>query len=52
MIISVMGSTNPTNLEHVKLAEEVGRELAKLVMSACGGLSGIMCLMNINERQS
>ncbi len=25
---------------------------AKLVMSACGGLRGIMCLMIINERQS
>ena len=52
MIISVKGNSNPTNPEHVKLAEEVGRELANLVMSACGGLSGIMCLMIINERQS
>ena len=43
MIISVIGSSNPTNPEHVKLAEEVGRELAKRgVMVACGGLSGIM----------
>ena len=43
MIISVIGSSNPTNQEHVQLAEEVGRELAKRGVSlVCGGLSGIM----------
>ena len=43
MIISVIGSSNPTTREHVELAEEVGRELARRdVMVVCGGLSGIM----------
>ena len=43
MIISVIGSSNPTTREHVDLAEEVGRELARRdVMVVCGGLSGIM----------
>ena len=43
MIISVIGSSKPTNQEHVRLAEEVGRELAKRgVMLACGGLTGLM----------
>ena len=43
MIISVIGGSNPTNPEHVRLAEEVGRELAKRGISlVCGGLSGIM----------
>ncbi len=43
MIISVIGSSNPTNPEHVQLAEDVGRELAKRGVSmVCGGLTGIM----------
>ena len=43
MIISVIGSSNPATREHVELAEEVGRELARRdVMVVCGGLSGIM----------
>ena len=43
MIISVIGGSSPTNPEHVRLAEEVGRELAKRGVSlVCGGLSGIM----------
>jgi uncharacterized protein (TIGR00725 family) len=43
MIIAVIGSSNPTTREHVELAEEVGRELArKNIMLVCGGLSGIM----------
>ena len=43
MIISVIGGSNPTNPEHVRLAEEVGRELATRGVSlVCGGLSGIM----------
>ena len=43
MIISVIGSSNPPNQEHVDLAEAVGRELAKRgIMLVCGGLSGIM----------
>ena len=43
MIISVIGSSNPTTREHVELAEEVGRELARRdIMVVCGGLSGIM----------
>lgn len=43
MIISVIGSSSPSNQEHVDLAEAVGRELAgRGVMVACGGLSGIM----------
>jgi uncharacterized protein (TIGR00725 family) len=42
MIISVIGSSS-AKPEHVALAEEVGRELAKRnVMVACGGLSGVM----------
>ena len=43
MIISVIGSSNPSTREHVELAEEVGRELARRdIMVVCGGLSGIM----------
>ncbi len=43
MIIAVIGGSSPTNPEHVRLAEEVGRELAKRGVSlVCGGLSGIM----------
>ena len=43
MIISVIGSSNPPGQEHLGLAEEVGRELAKRgAMVACGGLSGVM----------
>lgn len=42
MIISVVGSSN-AKPEHLALAEEVGKELAKRgVMVACGGLSGVM----------
>ena len=43
MIISVIGSSNPSTREHVDMAEEVGRELARRdIMVVCGGLSGIM----------
>ena len=43
MIIAVIGSSNPTTKEHLQLAEEVGRELAKRgVKLVCGGLSGVM----------
>ena len=43
MIISVIGSSNPTTKEHVELAEAVGRELARRGATvACGGLTGIM----------
>lgn len=43
MIIAVIGGSSPTNHEHVRLAEEVGRELAARGVSlVCGGLSGIM----------
>ena len=43
MIVSVIGSSNPTTNEHVELAEAVGRELANRgVTVACGGLTGIM----------
>ena len=43
MIIAVIGGSSPTNPEHVRLAEEVGRELANRGVSlVCGGLSGIM----------
>ena len=43
MIISVIGSSNPATREHVDMAEEVGRELARRdIMVVCGGLSGIM----------
>ena len=43
MIISVIGSSNPTTQEHLDLAEGVGRELARRdIMVVCGGLSGIM----------
>ena len=42
MIISVIGSSN-AKPEHLALAEEVGRELAKRkAMVACGGLTGVM----------
>ena len=45
MIISVIGSSNPATREHVDLAEEVGRELARRdVMVVCGGLSGVGAL--------
>ena len=43
MIIAVIGGSSPTNLEHLRVAEEVGRELAiRGVGLVCGGLSGIM----------
>ena len=43
MIIAVIGSSNPVSTEHVDLAEQVGRELAKRgVKVVCGGLTGIM----------
>ena len=43
MIFSVIGSSNPATREHVDMAEEVGRELARRdIMVVCGGLSGIM----------
>ena len=43
MIIAVIGSSNPVSTEHVELAEQVGRELAKRgVKVVCGGLTGIM----------
>ena len=43
MIISVIGSSNPPDQEHLDLAEEVGRELARRgVMVVCGGLAGVM----------
>jgi uncharacterized protein (TIGR00725 family) len=42
MIISVIGGSKATP-EHLALAEEVGRELARReVMVACGGLTGVM----------
>jgi uncharacterized protein (TIGR00725 family) len=42
MIISVIGSSN-AKPEHLDLAEEVGRELAKRkAIVACGGLTGVM----------
>ena len=43
MIIAVIGGSSPTNPDHVRLAEEVGRELAtRGIGLVCGGLSGIM----------
>ena len=43
MIIAVIGSSRPATTEHVELAEEVGRELAKRgIKVVCGGLTGIM----------
>ena len=43
MIIAVIGGSSPTNPGHIRLAEEVGRELANRgVGLVCGGLSGIM----------
>ena len=43
MIIAVIGSSRPATTEHVELAEQVGRELAKRdVKVVCGGLTGIM----------
>ena len=43
MIIAVIGGSSPTNPDHIRLAEEVGRELANRgVGLVCGGLSGIM----------
>ena len=43
MIIAVIGSSNPAFAEHVDLAEQVGRELARRGATVvCGGLSGIM----------
>jgi hypothetical protein len=43
MIIAVIGGSSPTNPDHIRLAEEVGRELANRGVSlVCGGLSGIM----------
>ena len=42
MIISVIGGSS-AKPEHLALAEEVGRELAKRgIMVACGGLTGVM----------
>lgn len=42
MIISVIGSSN-AKPEHLVLAEEVGKELAKRnIYVACGGLTGVM----------
>ena len=42
MIISVIGSS-AAKPEHLALAEELGRELARRgVMVACGGLTGVM----------
>ena len=42
MIISVIGSST-AKPEHVVLAEEVGKELARRgVMVACGGMTGVM----------
>ena len=43
MIIAVIGSSRPATTEHVELAEEVGRELAKRgIKVVCGGLTGVM----------
>ena len=43
MIIAVIGSSNPAFDEHLDLAEQVGRELARRGATVvCGGLSGIM----------
>ncbi len=43
MIISVIGSSNPPDQEHLDLAEEVGRELARRgITVVCGGLAGVM----------
>ena len=42
MIISVIGSSS-AKAEHLELAEEVGRELARRnIMVACGGMTGVM----------
>jgi hypothetical protein len=42
MIIAVIGNST-AKPEHIKLAEEVGRELAKRsIIVVCGGLSGVM----------
>ena len=43
MIIAVIGGSSPTNPDHIRLGEEVGRGLANRgVGLVCGGLSGIM----------
>lgn len=43
MIIAVIGSSRPATTEHVELAEQVGRELAKRgIQVVCGGLTGVM----------
>ncbi|PKB78629.1 MAG: TIGR00725 family protein [SAR202 cluster bacterium Io17-Chloro-G9] len=43
MIIAVIGSSRPATTEHVELAEQVGRELAKRgIQLVCGGLTGVM----------
>lgn len=43
LIIAVIGSSRPVSTEHVELAEQVGRELAKRgITVVCGGLTGIM----------
>lgn len=43
MIIAVIGSSNPAFPEHLELADQVGRELARRGATVvCGGLSGIM----------
>ena len=43
MIISVIGSSQPKSEEHIRLAEEVGRELARRgITLVCGGMTGLM----------
>jgi uncharacterized protein (TIGR00725 family) len=43
MIIAVIGSSQPKSEEHIRLAEEVGRELAERgITLVCGGMTGLM----------
>ena len=43
MIIAVIGSSQPKSEEHIHLAEEVGRELARRgIALVCGGMTGLM----------
>ena len=43
MIIAVIGSSQPKSEEHIHLAEEVGRELARRgITLVCGGMTGLM----------
>ncbi len=43
MIIAVIGSSQPKSEEHIRLAEEVGRELARRgITLVCGGMTGLM----------